>query len=191
MLHISWDSVLVRYLLTSCQSNFACFTWGQIELNVGYLEKLEKVIKFQKSSFLNFSNILGKKPASNNANFCILRVYSHLVKATVKAKKFKEQVCIQVGCIPPACCPYLPACTARGCTCPGWGVPGLGVGVYVVLRGCTWPGWRGVYLFPRRERCICPGGVPSPGECIWSRGLPAGGVPAQVLPLREQNDGQV
>ena len=44
-----------------------------------------------------------------------------------------EQVCISVGCVPPAYCPYLPACTApkggectchrvRGCTCQ-WRVP--------------------------------------------------------------------
>ena len=42
----------------------------------------------------------------------------------------QKQECIPVGCVPPACCPYLPACTARGCTCAGGciclgGVPGL------------------------------------------------------------------
>ena len=26
-----------------------------------------------------------------------------------------SQVCIPLGCVPPACCPYLPACTAPGC----------------------------------------------------------------------------
>ena len=26
-----------------------------------------------------------------------------------------EQVCIPVGCVPPACCSYLPAWTAPGC----------------------------------------------------------------------------
>ena len=46
-----------------------------------------------------------------------------------------KQECITVGCVPPACCPYLPACTARG------GVPAW---------GCTCPGgW-----------CTCLGGVP-------------------------------
>ena len=25
-----------------------------------------------------------------------------------------QQECIPVGCVPPACCPYLPACTAHG-----------------------------------------------------------------------------
>ena len=42
-----------------------------------------------------------------------------------------KQECIPVGCIPPACCLYLPACTALG-------VPGPG--------GCTWS--QGVYLVP-------------------------------------------
>ena len=28
---------------------------------------------------------------------------------------FIKQVCIPVGCVPPACCPYLPACTVSGC----------------------------------------------------------------------------
>ena len=35
-----------------------------------------------------------------------------------------KQECIPVGCVPPACCPYLPACTARR-------------GVYLVPGGCT------------------------------------------------------
>ena len=48
-----------------------------------------------------------------------------------------KQECIPVGCVPSACCPYLPACTAPGGV-PGlggtWsgGVPGLGG-----LAGCT------------------------------------------------------
>ena len=84
-----------------------------------------------------------------------------------------EQECIPVEeCISrmrtPACCPYLPACTAPvWCTWLG-GVPGLG--------GCTWS-W-GVYLV--RE------GVPGPGGmvylvrgCTWSQGSVPGprGVP--------------
>ena len=53
----------------------------------------------------------------------------------------KEQECILVGCVPPAYCPSLPACTARGCTWSGGvpgpgGAPGLG-GMYLV---------QGVYL---------------------------------------------
>ena len=58
----------------------------------------------------------------------------------------KKQECIPVGCVPPASCPYLPACTAPG------GVPARGV--YLVPGGCT-----------------CPGGVPGPGVCTWSRGV--------------------
>ena len=64
---------------------------------------------------------------------------------------FKLQECIPVGCVPPACCPYLPACTAPG------GVPGLGS---VSGQGGV-PG---------------PGGTWS-GGCTWSQvGVPGLGV---------------
>ena len=43
-----------------------------------------------------------------------------------------KQECIPVGCVPPACCPYFPACTAPGA------VPGLGV--YLVPGGVPGPG---------------------------------------------------
>ena len=35
-------------------------------------------------------------------------------RAFKTANKSKKQDCIPVGCGPPACCPYLPACTALG-----------------------------------------------------------------------------
>ena len=76
----------------------------------------------------------------------------------------RQQECIPVGCVPPACCPYLAACTALGggaVYLPG-GVGVLGVsarGVYLPGRvyllggvpdwGCTFPGGctcRGLYL---------------------------------------------
>ena len=69
-----------------------------------------------------------------------------------KLKSIHKQECIPLGCVPPACCPYLPACTARG-----GGVPGPGG--YLVWRG-TWS--QGVYLVP--------GGVPGPRGCTWSGG---------------------
>ena len=56
----------------------------------------------------------------------------------VFGENLAKQEYISVGCVPPACCPYLPACTA-----PKGGVPGP--------RGCTWS--REVYLVVR-------GGVP-------------------------------
>ena len=69
-----------------------------------------------------------------------------------------KQECIPVGCIPPTCCPYLPACTALR------GVPALG--------GCTCPGGvlaqRGV---PARG-CTCPGGVPAQGGYLPRYSLP-------------------
>ena len=96
-------------------------------------------------------------------------------------KKIIKQECIPVRCVPPACCPYLPVCTARGggvsgprkCTC--WG------GI------CTWG-------------CTCPGSVPVQGctcwGCTWQGvylmgGVPGGRVPAEGTPLCEQNDRQV
>ena len=112
-----------------------------------------------------------------------------------------QQECIPVGCVPPACCSYLPACTASRWgvyppgTCPG-GVPAWGVvpaqgGVTAQGGGCTCP-----------EGCTCPRGCTCPGGCTcprrdvpawgvvpaqggmylpWGVYLPRG-VPAQVLP---------
>ena len=79
-----------------------------------------------------------------------------------------KQECIPVGCVPPACCPYLPdlpACTALGGVSAWGGVPARGV--YLPEWGTCW----GVYL-PRG--CTCPG-------VYLPRGVPAWGVPAQVL----------
>ena len=100
---------------------------------------------------------------------------SHIVgNFSNKHKNSFKQECIPVECVRPACCPYLPACTAEGCTWSGgctwrctwsWGVPGprevyLVPGVYLV---------QGVYLFQ--------GGLPGPGGCTCSRGVPVpGGV---------------
>ena len=93
-----------------------------------------------------------------------------------------KQECIPVGSVPPACCPYLPACTAPrgvpapgGCTCQG---------------GCTCWG------------CTCRGGVPAQGSVpAWGylpRGvvyLPGGytcqGGTCPGTPPCEQNDRQV
>ena len=85
-------------------------------------------------------------------------------------KMLTKQECIPVGCVMPACCLYLPACTA-------WGVF-LVRGLHLVPGGMylVW----GVHLVS--------GGTWS-GGCTWSEGgLPSpGGVPTQVHP-REQND---
>ena len=47
-----------------------------------------------------------------------------------------KQVCIPVGCVLPACCPYLPACTALGGVCSRGGLP-------LVLGGVC-PGREGI-----------------------------------------------
>ena len=80
------------------------------------------------------------------------------------ANSFHKQESIPVGCIPPTCCPYLRACTARGV----YLVPG---GVCLVLGGVL--GLRGVYLVPGGT---CPGDVLvlwgyRPGGCTWSWGM--------------------
>ena len=78
-----------------------------------------------------------------------------------------KQECIPVGCVPSACCPYLPSMH-----CSQVGVPGPGG--YLVPGGCTWS-W-GMYLVP--------GGVPGPGGCTWSRrwGVPGPGGGVYLVP---------
>ena len=61
----------------------------------------------------------------------------------LEANQCNKQYCIPVGCVPPACCPYLPACTAPGGGLRLGGVPTSG-----------------------------PGGVSAPwGTCLWSGGV--------------------
>ena len=66
-------------------------------------------------------------------------------------KELAKQVCIPLGCIPPTCCPYLPACTAWGCLLPwgvcfpggvsaSWGAGLLPKGVSASQEGCLFPG---------------------------------------------------
>ena len=47
----------------------------------------------------------------------------HLFTSMWMVKLDLIQVCIPVGWIPPACWPYLPACTEQGCLLWGGGVP--------------------------------------------------------------------
>ena len=49
-----------------------------------------------------------------------------------------KQDCIPVGCVPPACWPYLPACPVQGVSAPERGVSTLGR--YLLLGGCLLPG---------------------------------------------------
>ena len=53
-------------------------------------------------------------------------------------KPFMKQECILVGCVQPACCPYLPACTAPGGYLPG-GVPARRRGGVPARRGVCLP----------------------------------------------------
>ena len=75
-----------------------------------------------------------------------------------------SQDCIPVGCIPPACWPYLPACTAPGgCACSG-GVP---------APGCVpAKGWGCLVLGG-----VCSQGVSATGGgCLLLEGVSAPGV---------------
>ena len=66
-------------------------------------------------------------------------------------EKEGEQECIPVGCVPPACCPYLPACTAPGgCT---WSRRSTWS-----QRGCTWSQWG-----------TCPGTPPPVNRILDTR----------------------
>ena len=96
-----------------------------------------------------------------------------------------KQVYIPVGCVLPACCPYLPACTAQGqggVSAPG----GFCSGGYLLWGGCL----------------LLDGGVCSWGVCSWEVGsaprgrgrgcLPGGCLPREVCRSScEQNDRQV
>ena len=122
---------------------------------------------------------------------------------------FSNKKAFQWDAYHPACWPYPSMHCGWGCTCPGvvraWGVY-LPRGVYLpggvpaqVLAPPPWTEWLtdrcktvsqhalrlGVYL-PRGG--TCPGGVPAQG------GVPARGVPAQVLapsPVNRMTDRQV
>ena len=61
-----------------------------------------------------------------------------------------KQDCIPVGCVPPAYCPYLPACTAQGVSAPR----------ECLLQGCLF--W----------------GMSAPGEEYLLQGVCGGGIPA-------------
>ena len=74
----------------------------------------------------------------------------------------------------PACCPYLPACTAMGVYLPG-GVPAWGV---YLPRGLYLPREVGVYLpggVPAQEGVPAQGGVTAQRECTCPGGVPAWG----------------
>ena len=65
----------------------------------------------------------------------LLNIFSS--REQLRPKFRAQQECIPVGCVPPTCCPYLPAAPWGGDTCPGGvpvrkGVPAQG--------GCTCPG---------------------------------------------------
>ena len=81
-----------------------------------------------------------------------------IVEWTKKTENKSEEDCIPIGCVPPACCPYLPACTAPGGAW-SWGVSGP--------EGVSGPGGRCLLL---------EGGLSGPeGVCSWREG---GGVSA-------------
>ena len=50
-----------------------------------------------------------------------------------------KQDCIPVGCVPPACCPYLPACTVLGGVWSGGCLPLVGRGCIPACNGADPP----------------------------------------------------
>ena len=83
-----------------------------------------------KSSLILFRHHLIKFPKQHFFYRLVFSLHYHFMKIAFLFGSIRKQECIPVGCVPPACCPYLPACTApggvpaRGCTCPGGYLPG-------------------------------------------------------------------
>ena len=120
-----------------------------------------KVLRFKFFHSMSFSKIIKTNIAILNCtnwgfhfSFCSLGVNRSLrlkFQVACSAHMWKQE-CIPVGCLPPACCPYLPACTAPG-------------EVYLVLGGVPGLG-RGVHMVPGAG-CVCTWS----GGCTWSRGV--------------------
>ena len=95
-------------------------------------------------------------------------IFSTLFSSTHAGHTQMEQECIPVGCVLPACCPYLPACTVQGVSATGGLLPG----------GCLLP--REV---PATGGGVCYQGVSAPrGWGVSYRGMVSatrggGGIP--------------
>ena len=107
------------------------------------------------------ANAVVKSDFTTNRNECIhnllwficqhLKVNLHWSKENAKANCFPlifvaaqyEQECIPVGCVPSACCQYLPACTAPGgSVCSWWGLLRGSLLGGSAPRGCLlWGDW--------------------------------------------------
>ena len=89
----------------------------------------------------------------------ILRLFFKFMISNI----FLKQVCIPVGCVPPTCCPYLPACTVqvgRECLLPG----GVCSGVSAPW-GCLLPG--GVSSGMSAPGGVCSRGVSAPRVGVY------------------------
>ena len=93
-------------------------------------------------------------------------------------QKFNQnKKCIPVGCIPPACSPYLPVCTAQGGSSLPGGLPcqrgsALPRGGVLPCRGGGLPCHGGSVL---PGGVSLPGGLPCQGVCLVRGGLPCRG----------------
>ena len=86
-----------------------------------------------------------------------------------------EQACIPEGCVPPACCPYLPACTALGGLLRGL-VPASGPGGGLPLvRGMPASGLGGACLWSR-------GGGGCVSQHVWKHNLVPTSLQAVIIP---------
>ena len=117
-------------------SNFLCkFMFSTTLLNFRWSKNWN--VKIQQVSHLHW--ILGKITSEkqygtfSRYTLLYLTIFTYFYLYFKQSKDIHisqmgklQQVCIPVGCILPACCPYLPACTAPG-GCLLWGCLLLGV----------------------------------------------------------------
>ena len=98
--------------------------------------------------------------------FNVRNLTKHPIGSIPTVCNWRQKKCIPVGCVPPACCQYLPACTAPGKHCSIL----IGRGVFGPWACCT------ARLLPVSPSMHCSrgGGLYLPG---------GGGVPAQGVYL--------
>ena len=109
----------------------------------------KKILKLQNSSCLGFSEffLCSIWPCMGQISNSVKLSFSPQDRQIPNF--LSKQDCIPGGCVPPACCPYLPACTVLG-------------GCLLLGGTCLWS--RGGYLPLVREG----------GACLWSEGcIPA------------------
>ena len=118
------------------------FTWITYQLGSSYMESYYKILKIYcciRSAFkiywISFFTTrqavthLGEKKEQFKKLYDVFAWVDVGSDEAQKSRKYcrywrfkwsTKQVCIPVGCVPPACCPYLPPCTAPRCEQNSW-----------------------------------------------------------------------